>query len=72
MRVGIVRLGFEGARLQPSRIARKTRVETGLARLSPLHKSGLALDFGWRSASALQKDLTLLHEREGHGFKSLP
>ena len=34
----------------------KTRVETGLAPSQPADQLNLALDFGWRSASALRKD----------------
>ncbi len=50
----------------------ENRVETGLAPSQTAEQAAdqlnLALDFGWRSASALRKDLALLHEREGHGF----
>jgi hypothetical protein len=38
---------------------KKARVETGLAPSQTAEQLALALDFGWRSASALRKDLPL-------------
>jgi hypothetical protein len=44
---------------------KKTRVETGLAPSQPAEQLNLALDFGWRSASALRKDPTFATNGKG-------
>jgi hypothetical protein len=52
--------------------ALKARVETGLAPSQTADKLCLALDFGWRSASALRKDLPLSTNGKGTASRACP
>jgi hypothetical protein len=68
------RASYQGMPLGIPQIAekQKTHVETGLAPSQPAKQLSLALGFGWRSASALQKDLPLATNGKGTASRVCP